>query len=85
MIEREDIVQVLEGYDPSKIRIATIGSHSALDVCDGAIEEGCAPAWDAASKTLDFEKWDKRFAPLLDGSAFADLPRKGARRCSLTP
>src|SRR5437773_2103532 len=40
MIEREDIVQVLEGYDPSKIRIATIGSHSALDVCDGAIEEG---------------------------------------------
>src|SRR5467141_2862933 len=40
MIEREEIVQVLEGYDPSKIRIATIGSHSALDVCDGAIEEG---------------------------------------------
>ena len=40
MIEREDIVQVLEGYESSNIRIATIGSHSALDVCDGAIEEG---------------------------------------------
>ena len=40
MIEREAIVKVLEGYDSSKIRVATIGSHSALDVCDGAVEEG---------------------------------------------
>ncbi|MGI0149624.1 MAG: formate--phosphoribosylaminoimidazolecarboxamide ligase family protein [Thermoplasmata archaeon] len=40
MIDREAIVEVLEGYDPSGIRIATIGSHSALDVCDGAVEEG---------------------------------------------
>ena len=40
MIDREAIVEVLEGYDPSQIRIATIGSHSALDVCDGAAEEG---------------------------------------------
>ncbi len=40
MIDREAIVEVLEGYDPSRICIATIGSHSALDVCDGAVEEG---------------------------------------------
>ncbi len=40
VIDREKIVEVLETYDASKIRIATIGSHSALDVCDGAIEEG---------------------------------------------
>jgi len=40
MIEREAIVKVLEAYDSSKIRVATIGSHSALDVCDGAVEEG---------------------------------------------
>ncbi len=40
MIDREAIVEVLETYDPQKIRIATIGSHSALDVCDGAAEEG---------------------------------------------
>lgn len=40
MIDRETIVEVLEKYDPSQIRIATIGSHSALDVCDGAAEEG---------------------------------------------
>jgi 5-formaminoimidazole-4-carboxamide-1-(beta)-D-ribofuranosyl 5'-monophosphate synthetase len=40
MIDREAIVEILERYDPSGIRIATIGSHSALDVCDGAVEEG---------------------------------------------
>lgn len=40
MIDREAIVEVLEGYDPAAIHIATIGSHSALDVCDGATEEG---------------------------------------------
>ena len=26
---------------------------------------------------LDWSAWDRRFGPLLDGSAFADLPRKG--------
>ena len=40
MIDRKAILEVLEGYDPSKILIAAIGSHSALDVCDGAAEEG---------------------------------------------
>jgi len=40
MIERKAVVEVLEGYDPEAIRIATIASHSALDVCDGAAEEG---------------------------------------------
>ncbi|HKW43321.1 MAG TPA: formate--phosphoribosylaminoimidazolecarboxamide ligase family protein [Thermoplasmata archaeon] len=40
MIDREAVVEVLEGYDPAAIHIATIGSHSALDVCDGATEEG---------------------------------------------
>jgi hypothetical protein len=42
---------------------------------DGAIEPGCAPKWDG--KTLDWSAWDRRFGPLLDGSAFADLPRRG--------
>ncbi len=40
IVGREAILKVLESYDPSAIRIATIGSHSALDVCDGAVEEG---------------------------------------------
>ena len=42
---------------------------------NGQIAEGCAPRWDG--KTLDWTDWDKRFGPLFDGSAFADLPRKG--------
>ncbi len=33
-------MKVLEEYDPSSLHIATIASHSALDVCDGAAEEG---------------------------------------------
>ena len=40
MIDREAIVEVLEKYDASRIQVAAIGSHSALDVCDGAAEEG---------------------------------------------
>jgi hypothetical protein len=41
----------------------------------GIVHEGCAPGWDG--HTLDWKDWDRRFGPLLDGSAFADLPRKG--------
>ncbi|WP_406695838.1 hypothetical protein V5E97_33060 [Singulisphaera sp. Ch08] len=41
----------------------------------GIMAEGRAPAWDG--KTLDWSAWDRRFGPYFDGSAFADLPRKG--------
>jgi len=34
-----------------------------------------APGWDG--KKLEWEKYDARVGSLLDGSAFADLPRKG--------
>lgn len=43
----------------------------------GQIADGCAPRWDARSQSFDWSAWDRRFGPLLDGSAFADLPRKG--------
>jgi hypothetical protein len=33
-----------------------------------------APKWDG--ERLDWTEWDKRFGPLLNGSAFADLPRR---------
>jgi hypothetical protein len=42
---------------------------------NGRIQDGCAPRWDG--KWLDFTAWDRRFGPLLDGSAFANQPRKG--------
>jgi hypothetical protein len=41
----------------------------------GNVHDGCAPKWDG--KQFDWAAWDKRFGPLFDGSAFADLPRKG--------
>ncbi|MEW6070688.1 MAG: formate--phosphoribosylaminoimidazolecarboxamide ligase family protein [Candidatus Thermoplasmatota archaeon] len=40
MLKREEILSILETYESAKITIATIGSHSALDICDGAREEG---------------------------------------------
>ena len=42
---------------------------------NGAVQGGAAPSWDG--QTLGFDQWDKSFAPMLDGTAFADLPRKG--------
>src|SRR5262249_9549131 len=43
---------------------------------NGRIADGCAPRWDSRRKELDGSSWDRRFGPLFDGSAFADLPRK---------
>jgi 5-formaminoimidazole-4-carboxamide-1-(beta)-D-ribofuranosyl 5'-monophosphate synthetase len=40
MIEKDQIIEVLKEYDLSKAKLGMIASHSALDVCDGAIEEG---------------------------------------------
>lgn len=40
MIEREEITDVLSGYDLNEATIGVLASHSALDVCDGAVEEG---------------------------------------------
>lgn len=42
---------------------------------NGSVAEGFAPR--LIGKTFDWTEWDRRFGPLLDGSAFADLPRRG--------
>lgn len=42
---------------------------------NGNIADGCAPEWDG--RQLDWTAWDRRFAQYFDGSAFADLPRRG--------
>ena len=41
----------------------------------GSISDGCSPRWTGSD--FDWGAYDERFGPLLDGSAFADLPRKG--------
>jgi len=40
LISRERVFEAVEGYDLKKAKIGMVASHSALDVCDGAVEEG---------------------------------------------
>ena len=40
MIDNAEIQTILEEHDRLKLRIGMTASHSALDICDGAIEEG---------------------------------------------
>ncbi|RJU91469.1 MAG: DUF1246 domain-containing protein, partial [Candidatus Poseidoniales archaeon] len=40
MIAKDEIAAIVEEYDRLKLRIGMTASHSALDICDGAIEEG---------------------------------------------
>ena len=40
MILQNDIADIIKDYDHSKIHIASLGGHSALDVCRGAKAEG---------------------------------------------
>ncbi len=40
MIQKKEISRILEKYDPRRITIGTIGSHSALNIFKGAREEG---------------------------------------------
>ncbi|PXF21371.1 MAG: 5-formaminoimidazole-4-carboxamide-1-(beta)-D-ribofuranosyl 5'-monophosphate synthetase, partial [Methanobacteriota archaeon] len=40
MITHDEITEILTEYERLKLRIGMTASHSALDICDGAIEEG---------------------------------------------
>ncbi|MCW3133499.1 MAG: formate--phosphoribosylaminoimidazolecarboxamide ligase family protein [Methanophagales archaeon] len=40
MMDRREIRDVLDGYELDEAIIGVLGSHSSLDVCDGAKEEG---------------------------------------------
>ena len=40
MISRDKVLANLRSYVPDNVKIGVLGSHSALDVCDGAIDEG---------------------------------------------
>ena len=40
MIGKNEIAGIIQDYDRLKLRIGMTASHSALDICDGAIEEG---------------------------------------------
>lgn len=40
MLPRASVLETLSNYDPEKLTVGVIGSHSALDVADGAADEG---------------------------------------------
>lgn len=40
MMDHQKLKKIVESYDRTKIVVGVIASHSALDVCDGAVEEG---------------------------------------------
>ena len=40
MITREEILEILQKYSKDSIRIGVLGSHSALEICRGAKDEG---------------------------------------------
>ncbi|HSX47124.1 MAG TPA: DUF1246 domain-containing protein, partial [Patescibacteria group bacterium] len=40
MVTSTDLQQILQSYDTKQLRIASLGGHSALDVCRGAKLEG---------------------------------------------
>ena len=40
MLSKDEIAGIVDEYDRMKLRIGMTASHSALDICDGAIEEG---------------------------------------------
>ncbi len=40
MVEKQEILEILEGYDKDNLAIATVCSHSSLQIFDGARKEG---------------------------------------------
>ena len=40
MLARSEVQDIVNAYEKDKIKIGMIASHSALDACDGAVEEG---------------------------------------------
>ena len=43
MIGKDEIAGMIEDYDRLKLRVGMTASHSALDICDGAIEKDSQP------------------------------------------
>jgi len=86
MIRREEIDKIIEGYDRSKIKIATICSHSALQLFYGARQEGfrtigiCEKKRKETYEAFPFGKPDKfiivdNFKDILD-EKYTELLRK---------
>ena len=54
MIKKDEILEILRKYDPKKVRIGTICSHTALQIFHGARQEGF--------RTVGIITQDRKFA-----------------------
>lgn len=58
MLDGDEIGAVVAGYDRLKLRVGMTASHSALDICDGAIEEGFPTvAYAREGRHLTYERY----------------------------
>ena len=60
MISLEEIQEIIQEYDLSSIKIGSLGSHSALDICDGAVDEGFHTiVWAQKGREIPYTKYFK--------------------------
>lgn len=89
MISRETISEIVAGYDPSKLTVATIASHSALQIFHGARQEGlrslniCTRERRATYEAFPLSKADKfmivdEFKDILSAQVQAKLIEENA-------
>lgn len=68
---------LLEGYDPSKISIGCLGSHSALDICEGGSEEGFETTVVCQSgRELPYLRFKRIFDNLIVLDKFKDVAQQ---------
>ena len=88
LIARKEIQQIVKGYDARKVCIAALGSHSALDILDGAKDEGfrtvvvCQKGRDktyrAFKRIVDYVITLDKFSMIADSKIQKDLVKRNA-------
>jgi len=66
MIGRKEMQAAAEAYDPKRLALACVASHSGLDVYDGAVDEGYRSI--AIAQKGREEVYKRYFATLRDGN-----------------
>ncbi|MBN2250456.1 MAG: formate--phosphoribosylaminoimidazolecarboxamide ligase [Candidatus Altiarchaeota archaeon] len=73
MISKDDVDKVLEGYDKENMVVATLGSHSALQIMKGARDEGLRNLLLCTEKTGSFYRGFSFVDEVLEVGSYADV------------
>ncbi|HLF16649.1 MAG TPA: DUF1246 domain-containing protein, partial [Candidatus Thermoplasmatota archaeon] len=65
MLDRKAMQEAVEGYDPKRLALSCVASHSGLDVYDGAADEGLRSI--AVAQKGRHEVYARYFRTLRDG------------------